>query len=140
MRCPHGPYFSQVKDYPANPKTIGQAIRKRRLDLDLRQIDVAKIIGCHELTIGNWEKGCRTPHINHMVGIIRFLGYNPLPRGTSIAEQIIAHRKSCGLTQRKFARALGVDPSTLARWEKEEREPEGRHADAINERLRSTEA
>jgi DNA-binding XRE family transcriptional regulator len=86
MRCPHGPYFSQVKGYPADPKTIGQAIRKRRLDLDLRQIDVAKIIGCHELTIVNWEKGHRTPRIKQMPSIVRFLGYNLLPTGSTIAE------------------------------------------------------
>jgi Helix-turn-helix len=43
----------------------------------LRQIDVAKIIGCHELTVVNWEKGYRTPRINHVAGIIRFLGYDP---------------------------------------------------------------
>ena len=79
MRCPFGPYFTRVKGYPANPTTIGEAIRKRRLDLDLRQIDVAKIIGCHELTVVHWEKGYREPRINHMAGIMQFLGYNPLP-------------------------------------------------------------
>jgi DNA-binding transcriptional regulator YiaG len=79
MRCPLGPYFTQVKGYPANPKTIGEAIRKKRLDLELRQIDVAKTIGCHELTVVNWEKGHRTPRVNHMAGVIRFLGYNPVP-------------------------------------------------------------
>jgi DNA-binding XRE family transcriptional regulator len=86
MRCPHGPYFTQKKGYPANPKTIGDAIRKRRLDLNLRQIDVAAIIGCDELTVVNWEKGHRNPHIKHMPAIVRFLGYNPLPAGSTIAE------------------------------------------------------
>jgi DNA-binding XRE family transcriptional regulator len=118
IRCPREPYFTQVKDYPAHPKTTGEAIRKRRRDLGLRQIDVANLVGCDETTVVNWEKGCRTPHIDHMVGIIRFPGYNPLPCGTSIAEQIIAHRKSCGLTQRKFAGQIDVDPTTLAKWER----------------------
>src|ERR1700730_7996784 len=86
-RGEHGPYFAQVKGYSANPKTIGEAIRKRRLDLDLRQIDVAKIIACHELTVVNWEKGRWTPNIKHMPGILQFLGYNPLAAGTTAAEQ-----------------------------------------------------
>lgn len=30
---PKGPYFTQVKKYPANPKTMGEAIYMRRLDL-----------------------------------------------------------------------------------------------------------
>jgi transcriptional regulator with XRE-family HTH domain len=132
MRCPHGPYFNQVKGYPPNPKTIGEAIRKRRLDLNLRQINVAKNIGCHELTVVNWEKGHRTPHIKHMPAIIRFLGYNPLPICSTIAERLVAHRKSCGRSQKEFAREPGVDPSTLARWESGKREPRGQHAEVIN--------
>ena len=140
MRCLHGPYFTQVKGYHANPKTIGEAIRKRRLDLNLRQIDVAAIIDCDEISVVNWEKGRWTPHIKHMPGILRFLGYNPLPAGSSIAERIVVHRKSCGLTQKEFAGQVDVDPSTLAKWERGEREPRGRYADAVSERLRPTEA
>jgi hypothetical protein len=33
---------------------IGEVIRKRRLDLGLRQIDVAKFIACNEMTVVNW--------------------------------------------------------------------------------------
>jgi DNA-binding XRE family transcriptional regulator len=69
------------------------------------------------------------------VGIIRFLGYNPLPCGTSIAERIIVHRKSCGLTKKEFAQQLGVDPSTLAKWERGERKPRGQHLDTVTGRL-----
>ena len=57
---------------------MNEAIRKPRLDLGLRQIDVAKIIGCDELTVVNWEKGLRTSPVNHLARIVRFLGYNPL--------------------------------------------------------------
>jgi hypothetical protein len=41
--CLISPYFTAMKGYPASPKTIGEMIRKRRLDLDLRQIDFIKI-------------------------------------------------------------------------------------------------
>lgn len=41
--------------YPANPKTIGEHIRKRRMDLGLMQKEVAGIIGVTESTIWNWE-------------------------------------------------------------------------------------
>jgi DNA-binding XRE family transcriptional regulator len=80
MRCPNGPYFTKVKGYPANPKTIGEAIRKRRVDLDRRQIDAATLIGCHELTVVNWEKGQWTPHIKHLASMVRFLGYKCVTR------------------------------------------------------------
>jgi len=73
VRCPIGPYLARVKGHPTNPKTIGEAIRKRRLDLGLRQVKVAKIIGCNELTIVNWEKGHTNPRVNKMAGVARFL-------------------------------------------------------------------
>ena len=72
VRCPKGPYFAQVKGYPSEPKTIG-AIRKRRLDLGLRQIDLAKIVGCDEMTVVNWEKGCTKPRSNKMSAVETFL-------------------------------------------------------------------
>jgi hypothetical protein len=73
VRCPHGPYFTQVKRYPSDPKTIGEAIRKRRLDLGLRQIDLAKIVGCNEMTVVNWEKGHTNPSPDKIVRVKRFL-------------------------------------------------------------------
>lgn len=73
VRCPIGPYLAKVKGYPAKPRTIGETIRKRRLDLGLRQIDVAEIIGCNETTLVNWEKGYTNPRINKMAGVERFL-------------------------------------------------------------------
>lgn len=79
MRCPIGPYFTEVKGYPATPKTIGEMIRKRRLDSGLRQIDVARIIGCDEMSVVNWEKGHTTPRVNRMAGVAKFLGFDHLP-------------------------------------------------------------
>jgi len=130
-RCSQGPYFKEKTGYPTSPKTIGEAIRKRRLDLGLKQREAAKIIGCNYLTIVNWEKGHFTPRVNHMAGIIQFLGYNPLPTGASIAEQLVAHRKARGLTQKNFACELGVDSSTLAKWERGDREPKGRFLEGV---------
>ena len=83
VRCPHGPYFTQVKSYPSNPKTIGEAIRKRRLDLGLRQIDLAKIVGCNEMTIVNWEKGHTRPRTNKMFDVGAFLGEIARRSGTA---------------------------------------------------------
>ena len=73
VRCPIGPYLAKVKGYPAKPRTIGEAIRKRRLDLGLRQADVAEIIGCNQMTIVNWEKGHTDPRTNKMANVKNFL-------------------------------------------------------------------
>ena len=126
VRCPHGPHFRQVKGYPAVPKTIGEMIRKRRLDLGLHQIEVAEVIGCDEMSIVNWERGHTAPRINYMAGVTRFLGCNPFPSADTLAERLLNRRKAFGITQKEFAREIRVDPSTLARWERSDREPKGR--------------
>jgi transcriptional regulator with XRE-family HTH domain len=115
---------------------LGEEIRKRRLDLNLRQIDVAKIIGCHEMTVVNWEKGYASPRINHLPKVVEFLGFNPLQKCDTLAQQMVSHRKSFGITQKEFARKLGVDPSTLGRWERRERAPTGMYFRRVTEALR----
>src|SRR4029077_11783511 len=49
------------KAYPKKVTTIGDAIRKRRLELRLRQKDLAKIIGYDKTNVLNWEKGHTRP-------------------------------------------------------------------------------
>jgi transcriptional regulator with XRE-family HTH domain len=60
-----------------------------------------------------------------MPAIIRFLGYNPLPAGNGWGERLLRRRTTLGLSQEASAKRLGLDPSTLARWERGEREPTG---------------
>ena len=60
-----------------------------------------------------------------MPSIIRFLGYNPLPPAIGWAERLVQGRTALGLSQKQAARQMSVDPSTLARWERGEREPAG---------------
>ena len=74
VRCPQGPHYIKFKRYPLHQKSIGEAIRKRRLDLNLRQVDAAKSIGCNEMTIVNWEKGHTCPRRRKHSAIRTFLG------------------------------------------------------------------
>ena len=74
VRCPQGPYYINIKRYPLQPRSIGEAIRKRRLDLNLRQVDAAKSIGCNEMTIVNWENGHTRPRPKKHAAIRTFLG------------------------------------------------------------------
>jgi DNA-binding transcriptional regulator YiaG len=109
--------------YPKRLDTIGDHIRKKRLDMKLKQSDVAEIIGVTEETICNWEKHRFTPDSWRMPKIFEFLGYVPdtLAKsisGTSLGEKIIAYREIVGMTQSSLARQLGVAPGTVSRWEK----------------------
>jgi len=64
----------QVPGYPTNPVTIGDHIRKRRIDLGLLQREVADIIGVTESSVWNWEHGVE-PEQHYNPKIIKFLGY-----------------------------------------------------------------
>lgn len=59
--------------YPMRPKTLGERIKKKRLDLDLCQKDVAKIIGVDVNTITLWEKGRHEPGKRFLKKIVSFL-------------------------------------------------------------------
>ncbi len=58
--------------------------------------------------------------------ILEFLGYEPdLSMVQSLGQRIRAYRLMKGTTQKELAHRLGVDPSTLGRWERDEFKPEG---------------
>jgi transcriptional regulator with XRE-family HTH domain len=117
--------------YPKTVKTVGDAIRKRPMDLGLRQLDVARIIGCNEMTVVNWELGHTAPSIRQITKVIAFLGFDPLGSGGTMAEKLVNHRKRLGITQKELALNLAIDPSTLARWERGERRPTGRFLEKV---------
>jgi len=104
--------------YPKELKSLGDHIRKRRLDQGLFQRQVAEKIGVSEETIYNWECHKSSPHVHHLPRVIRFLGYSPLPAARTKGENLVRTRRELGLTQKAMARLVGVDPTTLARWEK----------------------
>ena len=53
--------FLYPDGYPVSPKTVGEHIRKKRMDCRLMQSDVANIIGVSEESIWSWENGRTKP-------------------------------------------------------------------------------
>jgi transcriptional regulator with XRE-family HTH domain len=133
IRCPK----PKPTAYPRTISTLGDHIRTRRLDLKLLQGQVADRIGVHELTITNWERNATAPAIRHIPAIIQFLGYDPLPPTDSFSERLATARKVRGLSQRKMAEKLGVDPATLQGWEAGRHQPTGKSMDLIGSVLQS---
>jgi DNA-binding transcriptional regulator YiaG len=121
--------------YPKQINSLGDHIRARRLDLRLLQGQVADQIGVHELTITNWESNATVPEVRYIPAIIRFLGYDPLPPNNSAPERLAAARRRLGLSQRKMAAKLGVDPSTLMGWEAGRHRPTGKSSGLIDQVL-----
>ncbi len=77
-----------------------------------------------ECTVTNWELSRTNPQLRFIPRLIELLGYAPsVDDGQTLGERIVEYRKTIGLSQRAFAERLGIDPSTLGRWERNERKP-----------------
>jgi len=108
--------------------TVGDHLRKRRLDLGLLQRQVAAQLGADQCSVTNWELNRTKPALWFLPGIIRALGYTPWTAGPSLGERLLAYRRDRGITQEVMARRLGIDPGTLSQWERGLRVPTGVHA------------
>ena len=112
------------KDYPKELKTIGDHLRKTRLDRGLSQSEVAQIIGVDTDTITCWELNRNVPTAKYAKRIIGFLGYVPLDwRKAPIHKQLYYARLVSGMTQRDVAERLGLDFTTIQFFEKAKRKP-----------------
>jgi transcriptional regulator with XRE-family HTH domain len=103
--------------YPEEPSTIGEHIKRRRLDRGLLQRDIAVEIGCSEASLLNWERGRAEPEVRFIPSVLRFLGYDPRPAPLSFGERIKRKREGQGISQRELARRLDVDQATVWAWE-----------------------
>jgi DNA-binding XRE family transcriptional regulator len=70
-------YALAIKRYPQRPQTIGDHLRRRRLDLGLEQMDVAKTLRVHRASVQNWENNLYEPTAHMCAKIHAFLGYDP---------------------------------------------------------------
>ncbi len=106
-------------NYPLQLKSLGDHIRKRRLDLKILQKEAAKKIGVDETTIWFWENNRVEPSISFIPKIIGFLGYIPFDtKYNSLGETIITFRRIHGLSQKKLASLIGIDSTTIGSWER----------------------
>ena len=111
------------KETEFEPKTLGEHIKRVRLERGLMQKEVAQTLGVNPWTLGNWENGYTEPVIVHYPAIMAFLGYCPWMPADTLGKQIYRCRVHQGLSIQKFARQLEVDPATVSRWEAGDRKP-----------------
>lgn len=66
------------KGYPAKAETIAQKIKQKRLELNLSQKELARMLKVNKDTIKDWEdgKGMKKPVAGSLKKIRRFLGVN----------------------------------------------------------------
>jgi predicted transcriptional regulator len=86
--------------YPRVLRTLGDHLRKRRLDLGLLQRDVAEQLQVHQMTLCNWETNRTSPQLRFIPRILTFLGYCPYDSHSgSLGKRIRARRRLMGISQ-----------------------------------------
>lgn len=99
--------------------TIGDHIKRRRLELGLYQGQVARVLGVDESTVTNWEKNRTSPTLRYLPKLVQFLDYDPLAgERHTLGGRLLHYRKAQGMTQKQLAQAIGIDPATLSRLER----------------------
>jgi len=123
------------KPAPHNPQTLGEHIRRRRLELRLTQRAAGQVFGVSRDALAWWENGTRNPEPAHVRAILEFLGYDPRPEPSGFAEELRFTRYRLGHEQAAFATALSVPLPTLRAWECRCFEPAAGRMAAIRARM-----
>jgi len=97
------------------PVTLGDHLRRRRLELGLYQKDVAEQIGVTTSTIWNWEHGW-TVDPCYMPRVIEFLNYNPIPCPEDLMGRLAWYKQVNGLSLEQLGAEMGRNPEQLSDW------------------------
>jgi len=116
-RPPHPNRWKCTQSAPAEPKTVGQHLKARRLALHRFQSDVAKELGAEKTSLQNWERGIYEPIPRFYPAIIRFLGYVSIKHDGTVGGRTRWLRVCAGWTQEKLGAAVGCEECTIWRWE-----------------------
>ncbi|MCK9418234.1 MAG: helix-turn-helix domain-containing protein [Nitrospirae bacterium] len=97
------------------PKTLGEHIQKRRMDLGLFQRQAADKMGVSAASICSWERGTE-PELRHIPKIIEFLGYVPFDGPDDLFGRLRYFKKVHGMSFDRLGVAMGRDPEQLVDW------------------------
>ena len=113
--------------YPMNPQTLGEHIRKRRMDLNMTKKAMAIKFNVNEMTVGTWENNKHVPPPKHYANLIKYIGYLPFEtKNLSLGKQLYYARQVAGLTQEKLSRLIKIDESSLRLIELDQRKPQSK--------------
>ena len=104
-------------------RTVGDHLKRRRMDLEVQQKQLADELGVKAWNLRLWEAGRSRPAIRYWPAIIHFLGYEPWPETRLLSERLLALRRSRGWSQTRLAEELGTIQCVVAAWETDEHKP-----------------
>jgi len=74
------PRWKQRKPVAARPKTLGEHLKKARVDKGLTLKQLGQLLGVHYRSVYGWENGQHAPKPSQIDAIAAFLGYKPTPK------------------------------------------------------------
>ncbi len=83
----------------------------------LSQVVAAAQIGIDPATLLSWEQGKRLPSERFYPAIIQYLGVEPWPEPSTLAERLRGERLRRGLSCEQVANLMQVDRSSISKWE-----------------------
>jgi transcriptional regulator with XRE-family HTH domain len=110
-------YEVQFKRYPEHPNTLGEWLRQRRLDLHIRQRDLARQLGVSLTAVQGWELGRFKIGQRFEERIRAFAGLPLRPEPKTLGDRLRRRRLQMGFTQLDVAGILGVHVASVQHWE-----------------------
>jgi transcriptional regulator with XRE-family HTH domain len=104
--------------HPRVLRTLGDHLKKARLERGLFQVTVAGALGVSVTTVNKWERNHTQVATRSLPKLLAFLGYDPRLEGGHLGERIRMLRERQGLSQEALAAKLGLSPLTVNRWER----------------------
>ena len=117
---------------PMHLNTLGDHIRRRRIEKGQLQKDVAQIIGVSKDAVTYWENNRSQPQIHYYPAIISYLGYYPFDHETEgFAGKIKKLRYSKGYSYKQMGIVFGINGSSVRAWERGLNVPVGNRINSI---------
>ena len=110
-------------------KKIGELIKERREELGYSQVKLASLLGVNSGTVSRWDSGktqdMRLDNLDSLSIILKFpitemfsLSAISLPDNSKLGELIRTQREKLSITQNQLAGLIGINHSTISRWER----------------------
>lgn len=108
-----------ARNYPQNPETIGEQLRKKRIDRGLSQAELAEILQVSTDCITYWESNRSNPQISYYPIIHHFLEFCTDNFDESkFCDFIKSYRWDNGISCKELGFLLKVATSTVRGWER----------------------
>ncbi len=104
-----------LEEFTRKPITLGDYLRRRRIELGLHQKDIAVRLNVATSTVWSWENRGLVD-LRFILRVIGFLGYNQVLQPENLLERLAWYKLVNGLTLEQLGAEMRRDPEQLADW------------------------